>query len=311
MMIKEERELFERQGYITLESLLPADACAGLFKQVLQSHHDSIRSYVLAGSLRAHCPLRLSPLVKRVLRSVIESRYDVIAQCLHRHKWLVELSSITVFPGAACQPIHVDEEDPDKAIVTVFINLFATEERVGPLCVFPGSHRRPPEAGAAPRTLLLPPGSAVIMNSKVWHAGTENISADRIRPVVYFSFGDDDIAGPTYSLRSEYRRKFTLAHFQRPPLDGDCRPRIARNRAVAIGLAQADGSRQIFCLEGERVDDWIEVGKGEAWVVRLLDCVGHGSGETSAVDLARRLRISVGEMLQTLRKLDDAGVIEW
>ena len=63
------------------------------------------------------------------------------------------------------------------------------------------------------RVMTLPKGSSVLMDSRVVHSGTANTSHDCMRPVFYFSFGEKDISGPTYSIRSEYSGKYKLNDF--------------------------------------------------------------------------------------------------
>lgn len=208
------RDRFERDGFFVLEAILPPALSTELFQEVLAAFSDSSWSHTIEGTFRAHCPLKLTPSVKSAIELALHQGHEAIDPFLFRRKLLVELSSITVFPNARAQEMHSDEQDPDKRVVTVFLNLFPTAEETGPLCVIPGSHRFTESVTAMPRLLLLPAGSAVFMNGKLRHAGLENRSVDRIRPVVYASFGDDDAVGPTYSIRPEYLRRFSLADFR-------------------------------------------------------------------------------------------------
>ena len=95
-------------------------------------------------------------------------------------------------------------------------------EKSGPLLVIAGSqkniwesHESSPRflASGDYRVMTLPKGSSVLMDSRVVHSGTANTSHDCMRPVFYFSFGEKDISGPTYSIRSEYSGKYKLNDF--------------------------------------------------------------------------------------------------
>ena len=110
----------------------------------------------------------------------------------------------------------------DKRLVTIFINLLDVDEKSGPLLVISGSQNYTWEDySSSPRHLALedfrvmtlPRGSSVLMDSRVLHSGTANTSLDCMRPVFYFSFGEKDINGPTYSIRKEYSGRYKLNDF--------------------------------------------------------------------------------------------------
>ena len=102
------------------------------------------------------------------------------------------------------------------------MNLFEVGEQCGALIVVPHSHKNgntQVEGNESLSTkkreqkMILPPGSSVLMDSRLVHAGTENTTMNSIRPVFYFSFGEIDIKGPAYSILPEYRQKYTLDDF--------------------------------------------------------------------------------------------------
>ena len=137
-------------------------------------------------------------------------------------RYLAEFSSICVFPGAKPQQLHQDQNHLDRKLVSIFVNLFDIDEQCAPLVVAPGSHKIESKQienlgkqinNKPPQKMILPPGSSVLMDSRLHHAGTENTTMNSIRPVFYFSFGEIDIHGPTYSILPEYHQKYTLDDF--------------------------------------------------------------------------------------------------
>lgn len=212
-------EQFERDGFLVVEDVANPEECAQLLNFTIYALSISPWNYVRESEFRTHCPLPMSRLVKALMHSVVERTYPVWESALSRRRGLVELSSIIVFPHAQAQAVHRDEAEAGKHVVTAFVNLLPTARHVGALSVFPGSHRTSGTAVPAggEQVLELPAGAAVLMNGKLQHYGTENTSVDRIRPVIYFSFGDDDVNGPIYSIRPEYRGKFDLSSFHTSP----------------------------------------------------------------------------------------------
>jgi hypothetical protein len=297
-------------GFFVIEGLLAPDHCADIFAEVLEALSQPHRAYVHEGRFRAHCPLALSPSVERAVHAAVGAGYEPLDALLRRRKSLVELSSITVFPGAACQPLHCDASDPERYIASVFINVFPTARGVGPLCVVPGSHSGR-VAADAPRVLELPPGSAVFMDGKLRHAGTENSSTDRIRPVFYFSFGDDDIDGPTYSLRPEYRRRYQLSDFRRRDPDYDSHPRFRGKRWVAVDLATRTALRRVVLMNDSKAEETLDLPQDPPWIADLLELVGRLPGKLSAEGLAIQLGVSLSDVLEVLREFNELGLLEW
>ncbi|KZR69416.1 Phytanoyl-CoA dioxygenase (PhyH) [Prochlorococcus marinus str. MIT 1313] len=160
----------------------------------------------------------------KAMRSALKSYKPVLDEFLAEEhmQWLVEFSSICAFPGAKGQQLHRDMSIQDKRLVTIFINLLDVDEKSGPLLVISGSQNYTWEDySSSPRYLALedfrvmtlPRGSSVLMDSRVLHSGTANTSLDCMRPVFYFSFGEKDINGPTYSIRKEYSGRYKLNDF--------------------------------------------------------------------------------------------------
>ena len=62
------------------------------------------------------------------------------------------------------------------------------------------------------RPMTLPKGYCVLMDSRLFHSGTANTS-NSPRPVFYFTFGEQSLKGPTYSIKNEYSGKYKLDDF--------------------------------------------------------------------------------------------------
>lgn len=132
---------------------------------------------------------------------------------------LEELAGLTSYPGASAQDFHPDTlyKEGDGRLVTAFVALDDLDETMGPLEVVWGSSRGR-DVGASPRAsrMTLGRGDAVIIDSTTVHRGGANSSADRPRPVYYFSFLSPDGARPhgaTYSIIKGNEETPTLAEF--------------------------------------------------------------------------------------------------
>lgn len=198
---------FEEDGYAIVKEALPESLCAELLSFIIASFATTRQDFVLEPEFRVHCPLAWEDIVETCLSTILAPIQGLLSRFLGDSDELVELSSITVFPGAKAQVLHPDEGNPDKRIVSVFINLTAVDASSGAFRIVPGSHRdpalRPEEQDAS--SLQLAAGTAVVMNSKTWHGGGANFSQNKFRPVFYFSFGEPNLKGPTYSIRPEVK----------------------------------------------------------------------------------------------------------
>lgn len=111
-------------------------------------------------------------------------------------------------------------------MLTVFVALRKIEQAMGPLEIWPETHKLKEEDGVTADRLLkasrrvgmcVDKGTAVLMNSKTWHRGAGNYSR-AIRPVFYFSFlGAGEIPdGPTWTIASELIDKYRLKDLVAP-----------------------------------------------------------------------------------------------
>ena len=142
---------------------------------------------------------------------------------------LVEASTLTILPGAKEQPIHMDNNvwcaistDINQCrVVTVFVALVDIAENMGCLDVWLGTHTHFATGALYKKQYLkespsvrmsVPAGTAVLMDSRLQHRGSANTS-DKKRVIVYTTWASATgplPQGSTYSLREEYKGKFTL-----------------------------------------------------------------------------------------------------
>ncbi|MEM9924897.1 MAG: TIGR02466 family protein [Cyanobacteria bacterium P01_D01_bin.50] len=217
-------ERFETDGFLVKEKVIAPDACQAVFEQIIRSWKHSKLDYIHSPKMRIHAPLELSETATRVMKKILKEYLPVLNAFLPEDKmrYLAEFSSICVFPGAKAQQLHPDQNNQERKLITIFVNLFEIGEQCGPLLLIPHSHKgsstQVEENGNQGNTkalqkMILPSGSSILMDSRLVHAGSENTTANSIRPVFYFSFGEIDIQGPTYSILPEYRQKYTLDDF--------------------------------------------------------------------------------------------------
>ena len=219
---KNDSNFFEN-GYAAHEALFSKVECEKIFDEIKSGWKISNSDYIHSPKHRQHVPLFMTPATVGVMKVVLAKYQDLFDQFLFNDemKWLVEFSSITVFPGARGQIIHRDVPDSGKRLITVFVNLLDVSLDSGPLLIVSGSQSVSGEnymnsskfltlQDLKPMTLCQ--GSCVLMDARVFHSGTANTSQS-LRPVFYFTFGEKNLQGPTYSIRSEYRGKHKLGDF--------------------------------------------------------------------------------------------------
>ena len=217
-------ERFDTDGYLVKEKVIQPPVCQAVFGQILESWKQKKLDYIHSANMRIHAPLEFSETTTWVMKNILKEYLPVLNNFLPEEKmrYLAEFSSICVFPGAKPQKLHPDQNHQDRKLITIFVNLFEVGEQCGPLIVVPHSHKswntQVEENGSLSSKkrelkMILPSGSSVLMDSRLVHAGTENTTINSIRPVFYFSFGEIDIKGPTYSILPEYRQKYTLDDF--------------------------------------------------------------------------------------------------
>jgi uncharacterized protein (TIGR02466 family) len=219
---------FLNDGFFVRHSYLSESVCRSLLCEVIKSWSND--SLIRDPEFRRHSPLPLSDISLNVLSQIYKDFSHLLFDLLPSSSCnLVELSSITSFPGAIEQQPHRDHSTNDKMLISIFINLLDVDISVGPLSLipktqffntisnssFPHAEKQPDvclsEFGCLPMTL--PPGSIVLMDGSLVHFGSANSSANQIRPVWYCTFGDSDIHGPAYSIKSEIKGRYKLSSF--------------------------------------------------------------------------------------------------
>lgn len=199
---------FLRDGYVVQRRLLSEDDCFHLFAQVLSDWRVPERNcYVHQKKFRIHAASEWNELTRQCVRKTCQQFFGLIHSfLLDDDPWLVELGSICVFPGAKQQHLHRDHNDPQRKILTCFLNLTDVDDKSGALFLVPGyqhgaqSSSQPIISGERPAgsKMTLPAGSCVLMDGSLPHCGLANTSRYSMRPVFYFSLGDLSIVGPAY-----------------------------------------------------------------------------------------------------------------
>lgn len=287
-------------GFAVLPGFFPAQTCDEMLDSVLHGISRAHFSGVLAPHRRFHTPL----LLDRVSVQAIGSLAGILTHPdigFAEDTKIVEMSSITVFPGAAPQPLHPDHKDP-RLLVTCFINLAPTHKSEGALMVVPGSHLDKSKRNA--HALEVPAGTAVLMDGRCLHAGAGNASSNAIRAVYYFSVGPSDIDGPTYSILAEDRGAYALSNFL--PLMADAVPRLTSALGLVRNLLTPSTVQVLdFARRGKTIFELEDVGPE---VGRLLGALEQGTGSTVEA-LAERCAIAPEEAIEALQALASLGCV--
>jgi len=208
---------FELHGYCQTDSFLPSSVCNALLKEIIHCWGLGSRSFIKGSEYRLHVPLPLSDNSLLAIRKICSSYHCLLDQFLssEEDQFLVELSSITSFPGARQQEIHRDYKDFSRNLITFFVNLLPAGPAEGSIGVIPGSHLNADEfyTNESCQFLNQPAGSIIAMDGSLAHAGGANISESSIRPVWYCTFGSNELIGPTYSIKENLRGRYKYVDF--------------------------------------------------------------------------------------------------
>tara|TARA_R110002096_G_scaffold361075_2_gene554095 strand:- start:9941 stop:10882 length:942 start_codon:yes stop_codon:yes gene_type:complete len=307
---------FERDGYVVIPEVLSSAHCADLLRETIACFHSSTPTVIKEPSFRRHTPLPLSQAVSDALTLSIEHAHPVLSPFLKKTQELVELSSITVFPNAAEQPLHRDEANEGHYLASVFLNLAKTSEEVGALHLVPGSHDLHEGGSGAPIAIEVPQGSAVIMNSKLLHYGGANQSADRIRSVVYFSVGEPNLYGPPYSILEEVRAQHIqldelLPRFgqTRTMITPESRPQLTRDCELFLPLS-GDTEELVLARNGVVVRRRI-VQEEEEFLLDAMQRIDCHPQELTVSDLASLCEVDIAVLQPVLAELARDGWICW
>ena len=207
---------FNEHGFYRQDSFLTASMCSALLGEIIDSWAKGHLSHIKSPKFRLHSPLLVADTSLLVLRKICSTYRQLLADYLtdSMANYLVDLSSITSFPGAVEQKLHRDNSHPEKKFITFFVNLFMAGSEDGSLKIAPGTHKSKSVSLDNQNlfSLELTQGTLVAMNNSLMHAGGSNTSHSSMRPVWYCSFGHN-IEGLTYSIRDEYVEKYTYLDF--------------------------------------------------------------------------------------------------
>ena len=207
---------FNEQGFYRQDSFLSSSMCTALLGEIIDSWTEGHLSHIKSPKFRLHSPLLVADTSLLLLRKICSSYRQLLADYLTDSKahYLVDLSSITSFPGAVEQKLHRDNSHPEKRFITFFINLFTADSEDDSLMIAPGTHKSTSISLANQNlfSLELTQGTLVAVNNSLIHAGGSNTSHSSMRPVWYCSFGHN-IEGLTYNIRDEYVGKYTYLDF--------------------------------------------------------------------------------------------------
>lgn len=310
-------ESFDRDGYAVVERAIPESMCADLLQLILSSCQRTESDFILQPNFRLHCPMPMNALTRRAITVALEPAYKAMDQFLAGPQDLVELSSITVFPHAAAQELHADEQNPGTALVSVFINLAPTREETGALRIVPGSHKDLDRRFTVEEAQVveLPQGSAVFMNSKTWHGGGPNTTWECIRPVFYFSLGQPNLDGPTYSISDDVaEEEFQLSDFQTPDDQRqtewrlDSRPRLRDGVEILSPLSQAN---RLLLSEDNQLAAAIHVPDEQPWIADMVRNIAEMPAGNSVLDFTHQFDVDESELLSLFNDLGRSGWCCW
>jgi hypothetical protein len=307
---------FQRDGYVVIPEVLSAAHCADLLRETITCFHTSTPTVIKQPNFRRHVPLPLSQAVSDALTLSIEHAHEVLSPFLKNAQELVELSSITVFPNAAEQPLHRDEANDGHYLASVFLNLAETSEGVGALRLVPGSHNLSEGGVGAPVALEVPQGSAVIINSKLLHGGGANSSADRLRSVFYFTVGELNLYGPPYSILEDVRAQHIQLDELLPRLgqtrtciSSQSRPQLTPDCELLLPLS-SDTEELVLSRAGSVVRRRT-VQAEEEFIIDAMQRIECHPQELTVSDLASLCDVNEALLLPVLAEFARDGWVCW
>ena len=220
-----QKQQLDDQGYLVLESAMPADLLGRLRSRILELFDEEGDRAGSEFRTEAHAH-RLANLVDKgaVFREAIAfpAVLDLVKQIVGSDCKLSSLNARSADPGTDVgQPLHVDmgatADDKGYWVCNTIWLLDDFTHDNGPTRMIPGSHRwgtRPQDVlddAHAPHpqeTLLIAPaGSIVVMNAHMWHGGTANrSSAPRLAMHAFYCRRDKP--------QQQYQKKLLRAEVQ-------------------------------------------------------------------------------------------------
>jgi hypothetical protein len=188
---------FKSNGYVLFENVLPPDLIAAMhaeFMQVFNAHIASTEQNRGSNRYQMHLPFAEPFIDPRVIENpfvlaIVEAIVGNDCVCTY-------FASDTPLYGSEYQAVHADTHPlfPETGLAVPTYNIgfniplvdFHTDN--GPIEIWPGTHLTPPGtdmATLAPlmqsEEVLMPAGSLLIRDLRLWHRGTPNRS-DNARP---------------------------------------------------------------------------------------------------------------------------------
>ncbi len=206
-------------GIALLPQRIPDQMCRDALEDVIHSWHEESDNYVAKGRKRLHHKLNptetILSLIQYSLRNIEQALCNYLSDPDPK---LVELSSITSFPGATRQRPHREYNHwPARIQIRLFANLTNVDEDLGPMNVIPGScfngKNNFEEDQITP--LSLPKGSVIIKDVNTIHWGEANRSESSFRPLVYFGFGKGDGRDVNWYIKDSIKDKFRFSNLMK------------------------------------------------------------------------------------------------
>ena len=216
---------FQVLGFTVIEGVLPAATCVRCHgfveREIGRGPGQRPFGNIHEPENRYDTPFAVEGLPRDVLVEACRHAKlrGVLRSLLSDDASLEELSALTSYPGAGPQRLHADTnyKPSDALLVSVFVALDDLDETMGPLeAVQKSSRGRGMIDGSMATRMTVSRGDAVLLDSSTVHRGGENRSADKPRPVFYFSFLNPEGERPhgaTYSIIKRPGESPTLKEF--------------------------------------------------------------------------------------------------
>jgi len=213
--------IVEKHGVGFFEDLLSQEQAAKLREYILQENKSAGRrkEFVLDGKNRDHLTFGIdeNPIVADAVHEIVTSQplRDMMEQVLGEDAALVELASITAYPGAAEQDWHEDTDNAEGVVqlYSLFIPLQPTTHAMGATGLCAGTHTCTEfdfegiNKGDACGDLAIyaevdKAGTGAFMNSLLYHKGSANTDTEgNVRVMFYLSWAESPNRDGTNSDR--------------------------------------------------------------------------------------------------------------
>jgi hypothetical protein len=131
------------------------------------------------------------------------------------------------------------------------------------------------------------------MNSKLLHGGGANSSADRIRPVFYFTVGEPNLYGPPYSMLPEVSAQHIQLDELQPRVgqhrlgwDETSRPQLSPDCRILLPLSSEEAGEEVLLSRGGRVSRKMVLAADEEYLLEVLGSIECHPRELEVADLA-------------------------